>query len=500
MALRRQPATIAGNSGQQLVNVQANNNSNNNTLAAMSDTVLVIACGRSVQVGMHDAQVSSSLKNVLQRTLNMHGQEFELYDNCGNMLITDGDLKDAVAKSLTPLTATLSEASIHYIENRREELSQMQWKLLRDKVDSLSGKVDVLTRQLSQLADGLTSQQLTMQEADRKLQVEIEKSQDSAKEQTRQLGAQLADRVEAVAQILHSERNMREALKEGIGRQVQGVRDALEADRSTRRSEHESSKSLIEELRRSLVDESRNRENLEERFHQDLNTLQDRLDSLSRYQADSKQDIEHYMKTITAEANKELEDNTRQVLSLRAVVDKVQVEASTRLQKVEDRTTAIENRQGEQANRTSTQINQLWSKAHSLNTTIENVRLKDRAEKLNLNSVQEIADGLVSETTTNDRETTVSQQLPPARQYVSSAAGGSLHAPPQSTYSSASVPVTRVASQGAGPLVQGAKVVQTAGGSMILPAHQRVSVNYAPSQTSQGSNRGPSPRRLQQGY
>merc|ERR1711957_1065098 len=72
--------------------------------------------------------------------------------------------------------------------------------------------------------------------------------------------------------------------------------------------------------------------------HQDLLSLQDRIDTLSRYQAVSK-----------------------------------------RFQKIEDRTLSHENRLQEHSSRHATQFNQLWTKTQGLSNTVESVRLKDRA-------------------------------------------------------------------------------------------------------------------------
>jgi len=355
----------------------------------------ITACGRDVVVPQQESNSVNAVKKALQRELRMHGQEIELYDNVGLQLVTDGDLSNAIKQGSSPLTATLSEASIHYIENRREELSQMQWKLVRDKVDRLAGRVDTLNTQLQSLTDAFSAQQMQQQEGDRRLQMEVETCAQEMGEQSRQLGAQLAERVEAVSQIAHSERNMREALKEGIGRQVQNVRDALEADRVTRKNENIAFAGLLEDLRRSLQDEGRARESLEDRRHQDMSTLQDRIDTLSRFQADSKQDLEVYMKQLTTQASRlfqasqELEDNNRQALQLRSTVESAQVEANSRFQRLEDRSSTTESRLSEVSNRAASQFNQLWTKTQSIYTTVEQVRLKDRGDRLS-NRVEEV--------------------------------------------------------------------------------------------------------------
>merc|ERR1719171_3231465 len=81
----------------------------------------------------------------------MEGQLFHFFDVNGNALETDEQVVEAIAKNQTPLCATLTDASIHYIENRREELAQMQWKLVRDQMTGATGKIAALARQVTEM-------------------------------------------------------------------------------------------------------------------------------------------------------------------------------------------------------------------------------------------------------------------------------------------------------------------------------------------------------------
>merc|ERR1712232_893613 len=199
------------------------------------------------------------------------------------------------------------------------------------------GKVDILGQQLAQVTESLGNQVNQQMEGDRRLQNEMHELKDDGRHQLRQLGAQLSERVEAVSQLVHSERNMREALKEGIMRQLNAAMDALEAERMTRRSEMQSTQNTIQELRQAIEDEGRTRAALDDTHNREIAAMQDRIDSLSRYQAEAKQDVESYMRQLTASANKELEEHARLVTHLRSGVDSAQVEVASRFQKLEDR-------------------------------------------------------------------------------------------------------------------------------------------------------------------
>jgi hypothetical protein len=127
-------------------------------LAIRKDTVLVSACGRSVALDVTATPTMMFLQNQLQAHLHMDGQTFQFFDVNGTQICTDNDLRDTIAKDQTPLCATLTDASIHYIENRREELAQMQWKLIRDQVSGSMAKHAEVTRQVAELAEALSIQ------------------------------------------------------------------------------------------------------------------------------------------------------------------------------------------------------------------------------------------------------------------------------------------------------------------------------------------------------
>lgn len=454
----QQPVALVGQGGR----------GQTTTLNTVTPEYLAVsACGRSVAVPMREAQSCASVKAVVQRDLKMHGQEFELYDCLGTSLMTDTDLRMAISKGHLPITATLSESSVHFIENRREELAQMQWKLLRDKIDSVASKANIVGQQLGQLSDAFATHQVQQQEGDRRLQLEFEAGLEDTKEHTRALCAQISERVEAVSQLVHSERNMREALKEGVMRQIQGTLDALEADRTTRRTEMTSTLSTIQDLRRALHDESRERAGAEDRHIRDMQALQDRIDGLSRNQAEYKQDLEIYMKQLTTSANKELEEHNRTVLQLRSGVESAHCEVANRFQKLEDNHTNMENRLKEQSTRHATQYGQLWSKQKDLQGTVEQVRLKDRGEQLNsFDGKQELCNESPRPPSSMAHESSRVQQQPqqqhkPAVRLV---AGGSLAAPVFKSPSAVSVSTMGSFSVAPHP---GARIIS--GGSLLVP-------------------------------
>merc|ERR1719359_185347 len=129
------------------------------------DQLLISACGRTCSIDMQHSHSIVDLQAALQRTLQMEGQAFHICDINGSLLSTDMQVQDAISQGLTPLCATLPDKSLHHLENRREELAQMQWKLVRDQMTQGNNQVTQLTRQMSELQYQVQALQRESQQA-----------------------------------------------------------------------------------------------------------------------------------------------------------------------------------------------------------------------------------------------------------------------------------------------------------------------------------------------
>merc|ERR1719174_1492300 len=140
---------------------------------------------------------------------------------------------------------------------------------------------------------------------------------ENSKDVARQNLLQLVERVDAVSHLIHTERNIREASKQGIERQIQGVRDFVEADRSQRRSENAATASLIEESRKAVLEESRMREALENKNVYDLGRMNERIEQLGRAHVDKIQDLEEQMKKAMKHFVQQVTDRSKEVTEVR---------------------------------------------------------------------------------------------------------------------------------------------------------------------------------------
>merc|ERR1719359_100138 len=149
------------------------------------DQLLISACGRTCSIDMQHSHSIVDLQAALQRTLQMEGQAFHICDINGALLSTDMQVQDAIAQGLTPLCATLPDKSLHHLENRREELAQMQWKLVRDQMTQSNNQVTQLTRQLTEVQFQVQALNRESQNGFERVREEIHKTMENERNTTK---------------------------------------------------------------------------------------------------------------------------------------------------------------------------------------------------------------------------------------------------------------------------------------------------------------------------
>mmetsp|Transcript_25870 Transcript_25870/g.72151 ORF Transcript_25870/g.72151 Transcript_25870/m.72151 type:complete len:710 (-) Transcript_25870:134-2263(-) len=344
-----------------------------------SSVVEVAVCGRHLELDAQACVTFQVLQNSLRKQLAMHGQEFEIVDVHGSRVVTDGDLQDAIAERRLPLVGALHEASIHYIENRREELSQMQWKLIRDQLGGLTDKVVQLARRVQEMGEALSEHR-----KDQERDIELSRNDcaamvDQVEEGARQRANQVSERVDATSQMVANERNVREAALQSLERQVQSLRDAVEADRSTRRTEHTATMSMIQEVQRSVLEEGKHRSGGEDRIGSAIAHLTDRMDSLSRQHADNVQDFAEHVKRVETKTNNDLQDHAREGVKVRSSVESIELESRTRHHRLEDRASVLESRLQDFMRRQTAHNEDFRASREKLSQTLDQVDASSRS-------------------------------------------------------------------------------------------------------------------------
>jgi len=207
--------------------------------------VPISVCGRVCHI--FEVESVANLQKELQNSVGMPEQDFDLTDTAGRRLVTDQQLQEAIQSMRVPLQANLSDASVHFIENRREELAQMQWKVLRDKLHGCGADVLALSNHVSELQQ---QHQVEAKEAEKKMEalrndIGSQLNQDRI---TVEAGMhQFTEQLQSFTNLLKAEQNKREYTQRALENQIQDLRDALDREGAERSQELNRQSAMLRE-------------------------------------------------------------------------------------------------------------------------------------------------------------------------------------------------------------------------------------------------------------
>lgn len=247
---------------------------------SVTKDVPVTVCGRLCPVKNFDSV--GSLQKELQSVLGVQEEDFDICDSSGQRICTDQQLESAISGQRLPLQAGLSDASVHLIENRREELAQMQWKVIRDKMQSYSADLLQLTRQMSDL-----QQQFEMQgkEHDSKLEVfrgDVNKQMAQGRSSLEATMVSLSERVQSFTNLVNGEKNKREHASKALENQLQELRKVLDQERHERLQEASRHVEMLKECKVKCEAQQRALEAAEQQRSADMQSLKVELARAAR--------------------------------------------------------------------------------------------------------------------------------------------------------------------------------------------------------------------------
>eukprot|EP00933_Yihiella_yeosuensis_P000351 TRINITY_DN10052_c0_g3_i1.p1 TRINITY_DN10052_c0_g3~~TRINITY_DN10052_c0_g3_i1.p1 ORF type:complete len:685 (-),score=119.55 TRINITY_DN10052_c0_g3_i1:296-2350(-) len=354
------------------------------TILVRGDQLHVKVCGRTCSVDMAASHSLIDLQRAVQRALQMEGQDFQFCTCAGTPLATDLALREAVRAGLTPLMASLTDASIHYIENRREELAQMQWKLVREKMQGCQMEVGAVSRQYSDLQRQVVIQQ-------NETQAYIDQTKDGfmrALEQDRHgheaSFRQANERITATAHLVNGEQNKRELVVQSLEKQIQEIRSLIDADRSNRKTEMETIMKLLKEADLTADAQRRAREALEQKQVRDVELLKDEMQASGQTFSELLQDQVDSFKRSVEDVNMKLQqaDARNQVKFQGFEVDATNT--GKRFMELESWAAKLEANAAQASNFISDRFEQMMEKVEITTQLAESVRVSQNQAQRSL--------------------------------------------------------------------------------------------------------------------
>eukprot|EP00929_Paragymnodinium_shiwhaense_P069795 TRINITY_DN35230_c0_g1_i1.p1 TRINITY_DN35230_c0_g1~~TRINITY_DN35230_c0_g1_i1.p1 ORF type:complete len:638 (+),score=191.28 TRINITY_DN35230_c0_g1_i1:111-2024(+) len=335
--------------------------------------LVVRACGRTMHMP-EGVQTLQDVQTVLQMDLGMRDQLFEVNDSQGTRLTDDTSLQKAITAGKTPLVANLSDSSIHFIENRREELAHMQWKLVRDQNHSSSMKLNAAARQIQSLEAALEHERQDRANMIDKLKAEVAAAIEQARNESRLDLHVVEEQVAGISNMVTSERNMREVAIERTGKEMQGVRDLVEARLASVGQALNLNEAQTTDLGRDLEKERNLREAFEDRNRAETEAMIARIDEMSNRVHRSLHEFERAQQSVTNQLQDKILTNENYSRFGIGNVEMMQAECNKRLAHMEERSKSLEMRIADFAERQSEVMERLAARNEKVSQAVEALR------------------------------------------------------------------------------------------------------------------------------
>eukprot|EP00928_Gymnodinium_smaydae_P056571 TRINITY_DN3993_c0_g2_i1.p1 TRINITY_DN3993_c0_g2~~TRINITY_DN3993_c0_g2_i1.p1 ORF type:complete len:688 (-),score=174.96 TRINITY_DN3993_c0_g2_i1:210-2198(-) len=354
--------------------------------AQQQEPMVIKACGRSFLLPLGVMTVAG-VQSALQAELGMPNQMFEVYNSDGDKISEDAELRRALRAGQTPLSATLSEASIHYLENRREELAQMQWKLVRDQQTQMMAKISALARQLSTVESGCQAEGKNRDKQMIELRSECFDAIEMLRDGMRADCKQLDERIAGVGHVISAERTMREAAQTRAAGDLQSLRDIVEQNQKHASEGANLCCDKMDELR-AHVDKLRAcREAADEQHRVRIEEAKDRSEEVaSRFQQLDAYFGRAFEKAAT-DVHSAVESHAQTLQRARNELDARQRKSEAQLVLLEERQSSLESRMEESGSWNAGTLERLGQRSERLNQAVELARLEGGKTEQTMTSV-----------------------------------------------------------------------------------------------------------------
>jgi len=181
---------------------------------------------------------------------------------------------------------------------------------------------------------------------------------------------------------VQEEARAREALEDRLRRDVRRLGERL--------LEQHMPKALEEQLEKHILGLHAKadgaREALEDRLHRDVWRLSERLEVIAEMQNEKTRDFNEQLLQASCKNGKDLQDLTRQMLQVRGFSQNFQTDMEMRMKAMEAGSAAIENTFSDAVNWQETQFDWLRNRLEKLYTTFEEARIEERLGERNRGS------------------------------------------------------------------------------------------------------------------
>eukprot|EP00440_Ansanella_granifera_P030201 gb/GFBE01032812.1/.p1 GENE.gb/GFBE01032812.1/~~gb/GFBE01032812.1/.p1 ORF type:complete len:611 (+),score=99.75 gb/GFBE01032812.1/:1-1833(+) len=353
-------------------------------VSSFGDQLPIQVCGRTCHIDARSRNSLTDIQTALQQSLGMHEQDFDLTDSLGSRICTDLTLHDSISRGHIPLQATLSDASVHFIENRREELAQMQWKVVRDKIQGCSSDVLTMSRQIAEMRQQMDVQRRQSETAMEVLRGELVKATEQEHTLTQASLQQVSERIHSAISLVNGEQNKREFSYQSLERQIQDLRRTLDIERAARLQENDNHLHLLKDGKVALEAQKQIMESVEKQHAFDIHELKSEISSASRSFSAMVSEQMHTFRASTEEVALKMQSQDSEVSRQLVEMQNNVAELSKTVHNIDVRCDSLDMRLSQVVSNQTERFQKHFERQEQVTEALDNVRLEKHRLEVSL--------------------------------------------------------------------------------------------------------------------
>lgn len=354
-----------------------------------STEVQVRAYGQLYSVDTCGNMSLDSMRASVQMQMGMKEQTILLHDSEGNMLNSDVQLQEACEQGRLPFQALLADTAINEMEMKRDEIAQMQWRMVREQFTSINKATNSMASQLTEVKSTVNQQKIELTFIEERLRNELRGILAKETADRHDDLQNTCNRIDELARAIHSESSTREVVAMQLQKQVESNKILLEGIKQKQDFDINQFRMDLDNVKLGLQSELKSSEQIMSNKINDLKILEatcEELGKLVRQETRDRQSLHQSILEKLAASSENLEIQLQNVQTAQQVFKN---DISERVRKLDEVNLQFQTRIHEKWEKWDQETVDINKRCDTLKLDFENTKVQ---QKTNLEALNKAFD------------------------------------------------------------------------------------------------------------
>lgn len=262
-------------------------------------------------------------------------------DTDGSILLANDKSKQMTTQKvgIAQKNGKVDDSAIHVMESKRDEIAQMQWRVVREQFSDSQRHMNSMVTQLSAVSEQVEQTKLLIASSEEKVRCEMHTGLLAEASDRRLQQDNVTNRIEAIAQALYHEQGAREMLSAQMSKQMDIMKELLEQEKQQRLTDITVVRRDLEFFRQELKVEKKEVDTMVLQYSSDGKAVAGRCDDLKRALTEEMQNREAMQTRMIQDFKETTKNLEKDLMRLQGNVHNMKTEVGSRIDGLEGRST-----------------------------------------------------------------------------------------------------------------------------------------------------------------